>query len=67
MEACNESFDAKGRGQRISRATNATPSRYRIDTAAPDAYIDRAESIERRSATFEEETATERGASDDRH
>ena len=26
----------------------------------PHAYIDRAESIERRSATFEEETATER-------
>jgi len=38
-----------------------------LTAAEAYAYIDGAESIEGRSATFEEETATERGASDDRH
>jgi hypothetical protein len=46
--------------------TGTNTGRNRIDTAELHAYIDRAESIEHRSATFEEETATERGASDDR-
>jgi hypothetical protein len=36
-----------------------------LTAAEPHAYIDAAESIDGRSATFEEETATEWGASDD--
>ena len=49
-------FRAKNRVQRTRFETAGGETRTRIDTAERRAYIDGAESSERRSATFEEET-----------
>ena len=54
-------FRREGCGQCTTRATWLNTLRLRIDTTEPHAYIDRAESIERRSATFEEENRDRAG------